>query len=171
MALSSEKILQDYILHYYFPRGKKIASTNFSGQGFGECDVIDISPTGIVTEYEVKCSRADFKNDFKKAHKHGRLKGLGFQLWKGVPNRFYFVCPEGLLDVSLIPNYAGLIYINTQANLGEGVLVIKKAPLLHREKATEELLKTIAQNLTAKLIYGCSYMRHKQKQYEQQRQG
>lgn len=47
-----------------------------------------------------------------------------------IPNRFYYACPEGLISVDLIPDYAGLIYINDDG----GFTTIKNAPLLHKFK-------------------------------------
>lgn len=46
-----------------------------------------------------------------------------------MPNRFYFACPEGLIDVKDIPEYAGLIYVNDHS-----ATVIKNAPVLHKRK-------------------------------------
>ena len=35
--------------------------------GFYEMDVFRLTPSGFITEYEIKTSRADLKNDFKKS--------------------------------------------------------------------------------------------------------
>ncbi len=73
-----------------------------------------IAKTQWVVEYEVKISRADYFNDFKKMRelgskhypeirgykklfKHDAIReGLG-------PNRFFFICPEGLIKKSELP--------------------------------------------------------------------
>jgi hypothetical protein len=58
------------------------------------------------------------------------------------PNYFYYVCPEKLIDLSDIPNYAGLIYIREYR--GKGYLdFIKNAPILHKNKITEETKSNI----------------------------
>lgn len=54
------------------------------------------------------------------------------------PNYFYYVCPENLIKIEEIPKYAGLIYIiENKTNVGK-LQYIKKAPLLHKIKTTEE---------------------------------
>jgi hypothetical protein len=47
-----------------------------------------------------------------------------------IPNRFFYVVPDGMIDKSEVPKYAGLIYINDNGFLSE----VKNAPILHREK-------------------------------------
>lgn len=80
-----------------------------------ECDVLALSKSGFATEYEIKISVGDLKNDSTKthAHKHDLIK------------YFYFVVPEKLKDkaLSLIPNRAGLYLV---IRLKNGSLVLKK---------------------------------------------
>lgn len=71
-----------------------------------ELDVVSVSKSGMLYEFEVKISRADFKADFKKS-KH---------LWltkypERGPNYFSYVCPEGLIKVSEIGSGVGLYYV------------------------------------------------------------
>ena len=47
------------------------------------------------------------------------------------PNYFHFVTPTGLVSIDEIPEYAGLIYMDENLNFE----IIKKASLLHKEKA------------------------------------
>lgn len=44
------------------------------------------------------------------------------------PNKFFFACPVGLIDLHEVPEYAGLIYV---MDSGEH-RVMKKAPFLHK---------------------------------------
>lgn len=45
------------------------------------------------------------------------------------PNKFYYACPEGLIEKTEVPEYAGLIYIK------EGQCkIVKKAPQIHKDK-------------------------------------
>lgn len=44
------------------------------------------------------------------------------------PNRFYYACPDDILQPEDIPSYAGLLYV------GRTATIIKPAPLLHRRK-------------------------------------
>lgn len=48
---------------------------------------------------------------------------------KKLPNRFYYCAPEGIIDISEVPAYAGLMIISNGY-----VKEVKKAPLLHKEK-------------------------------------
>lgn len=107
----------------------------FNVYAFGEeTDFFCISKTGYATEFEIKVSKSDFKADFKKKKKHERYADKS-RTHK--PNRFYYVVPEGLIDVKDVPTYAGLIYVNKFASAP--MKYIKKAPLLHKEKPMENI--------------------------------
>lgn len=121
-----------------------------------------MSKSGYTYEFEIKISRSDFKADFKKVEKHTLLgmkenfKVIPGHYWEGrryspahtdvrildrrklTPNRFYYVTPKGLLTVSDIPEYAGLLEIE-----GKKVRITKTAPLLHKEK--QDLTQTLLQ--------------------------
>lgn len=60
------------------------------------------------------------------------------------PNYFYYAVPQDLVSVDEIPPYAGLIYVTEYGSLR----TVKKAPLLHKEKYTDEQL-----NLCEKFYY------------------
>lgn len=51
------------------------------------------------------------------------------------PNQIYFACPAGLINVSEVPEYAGLLYF------GHNITLIKKAPYLHKRK--QDLTSTL----------------------------
>lgn len=179
-----------------------------------ESDFFSVTKTGTVYEFEIKCSKSDYKKDFEK-EKHlffdAALKSkthlvtkskyggwydgdllfnyqsyelvIGFyhrgmkdkehmsftheedsfgywmrhegniSLWKKqerahaactkivitqisdklIPNRFYYVCPEGLIKVADLPSYAGLMYTD-----GTDCWMVKQAPMIHKRP----LLKT-----------------------------
>lgn len=103
-----------------------------------ESDVIKITKSGYVYEFEIKISKADFKNDFKhKKKKHLLLEDSNNEI-KNRPNYFYYVVPNGLISVEDIPEYAGLLYINS-TTVGNGApyhqfIEVKKAPPLHKNK-------------------------------------
>lgn len=48
----------------------KIIAPNIELFYTGEMDVCSVMNSNLVCEYEIKLSRADFKKDFKKEHKH-----------------------------------------------------------------------------------------------------
>jgi len=96
--------------------------------GGKECDLFRITESDLVIEYEIKISRSDFFADFKKhdGQKHENLKlGDG---WK-VPNRFFFVVPEGLVTKEEVPPYAGLIYYKK-----DRFEMVRPAKILHKAK-------------------------------------
>lgn len=66
-----------------------------------------------ITTYEIKVSRQDFLKDIKQTDKQ--------KLARLFSHYFYYVTPEGLLDIEEIPLWAGLIEIdiNKQITLDE----------------------------------------------------
>lgn len=80
-----------------------------------ESDFLAVSRSNYTIEVEIKTSRADFKNDFKKTtgyknygkNKHEHLQSDN--TYK--PNKFCFAVPEGMITKDEVPDYAGLIYI------------------------------------------------------------
>lgn len=99
-----------------------------------ESDVIYVRPNLYSTEFEIKTSLSDYKNDAKKVQKHDVLKD---RLATNKPNRFFYVLPKGLNQA--VPEYAGLVEYEI---VEETVLIskTKKAPLLHKETMTAQRL-------------------------------
>lgn len=151
------KFIQDklqkrfYLTHPY-------QTLNFYRCGYNESDVFMIHKSNmLVTEFEVKISINDFKADFKKTFKHWKMQNPLSGEHSYCPSYFYYSCPKNLINISLIPNYAGLIYVD---EFGE-IEIIKKAPLLHKNKITQKALLGVLENLTAFRIFGCQYMTYK----------
>jgi len=69
-------------------------------------------------------------NDKFVMHKFESCRVRFCQTHEKIPNRFYYACPEGLISADLIPDYAGLIYVNDDG----AFTTIKNAPLLHKHK-------------------------------------
>ena len=114
-----------------------------------ESDYLALTKSGYLYEGEVKISRSDFKADFKKEKKHTllresyeKLEGLEGKLR---PHYFFYAVPEGLIQEEEVPEYAGLIYMTEYFPYYKWV---KQAPLLHKEKFTDEEL-----NLQDKFYY------------------
>lgn len=121
-----------------------------------ESDFFSVTSSGYLYEVEVKISKSDFAADFikfkhkifesrnqtevikeakykyskrwKKQVRRAPEKKINPQEVK-MPNKFFFACPEGLLSVDDIPEYAGLIYVTPTF-----ATIIKHAPLLHKRK-------------------------------------
>jgi hypothetical protein len=90
-----------------------------------EADVLSINKNDYLTEFEVKVSRSDFLVDKKKL----KWRFYNLAINHKIANRFFYVCPEGLISESEVPENAGLIYANR-----ETLTVIKPAPLIHKIK-------------------------------------
>lgn len=96
-----------------------------------EADLFSVTATPYSYEIEVKVSRSDFFADFKKV-KHELFKtykSMPPLTHKQAPNKYMFACPVGLISLTEVPEYAGLIYVmdNGEARL------MKKAPFLHKD--------------------------------------
>lgn len=151
------------LIMYLYQKGHSPISSHVSHIcGLGECDVISISKSNYIYEHEVKISKSDFKADFKK-EKHKLMterKSVTERLikennemikdvWYFTPNYFYFVVPKDLITMEEIPEYAGLIYASEDLNFE----IVKKAPLIHKEKATSNFIRQLSHNLTCKLVF------------------
>ena len=144
----TEKDIQQALYNEFVKRSLALIPNTYH---YGnESDLFRIMKNLMVTEYEIKISIRDFKKDFKKgkhflmerrivrpvAHFYRSNKSFrdakspeDAKSWT-IPNRFAFVVPEGLIGAEDVPEYAGLYYINNFKD----VQVIKKPPLLHKEK-------------------------------------
>lgn len=121
--------------------------------GHWECDVLEVTKDGYTCEYEVKISKSDFRSDFLKQNKD--LKKYDSLKSGNRVNYFYYVVPDGLIDVSDIPDYAGLIYAigcdgNILNNKGDIVCqkrvifsIIKEPKVLKIDKITPEEIDII----------------------------
>jgi hypothetical protein len=147
---------------YLYEKQHSPITTRFTGYGLAECDVISISKSNYIYEYEIKVSRSDFKADFNK-EKHKLMLERKCTKTKMIKennqkvkdtlyltcNYFNFVVPAGLVTIEEVPDYAGLIYIDEDFNFK----IIKKAPLLHKEKASYNFIRKLSHNLTCKLVF------------------
>ena len=150
-----------------------------------ESDKLIWTKSGYIYEFEIKISRADFKNDFKnKKDKHIILKGpteeerfmpafyqsyeWNKRLYKSIddckarikpgdshlieshkkPNYFYYAVPEGMIQPEEVPPYAGLVWMAKEYRYCGGIIIKKKAPMLHKTKYTDGEL-----NLAEKFWY------------------
>lgn len=78
-----------------------------------------------------------------------------------MPNYFYYAVPEGLVSVDDIPRYAGLVYVSDS-----GLETVKKAPLLHKEKYSDDRL-----GLGEKFYYNmCGWRQRANNAFERERQ-
>ena len=159
---TESKNIEASLVMYLYEKQHSPISSHFTAYGLSECDVISISKSDYIYEYEVKISRSDFKADFKKEKHKLMLEGVGTKqrlikennkmisdTWYLTPNYFYFVVPENLIKIEEIPDYAGLMYMNENLEFD----IIKKAPLIHKTKATSNFIRQLSHSLTCKLVF------------------
>ncbi len=152
----------DKILYNLIPDVRKIGHEilipNFY-VGSWEMDLFRQLNSGYITEYEIKTSRADFRNDFKKStedvrynwdekkveRSNFRTKHELMEKGKYVANKFFFVVPYGLIQSSEVPIYAGLIYY-IEDEWGNRFETVKPAKFIHKNKSEiplESLVKSL----------------------------
>jgi hypothetical protein len=154
---SEHSIQQALRYNFLSPSSVKYFTENLNVYSW-ESDVLKFTNSGYAYEFEIKISKADFKNDFKnKKKKHALLENKEDV---NKPNYFYYVVPEGLVTEDEVPEYAGLIYVYATI-IGNGrpyysFNEVKKAPKLHTEKMDVEKLK-----LVDKFYYNYIHWKHK----------
>lgn len=151
----TEKQIQDVLEKQYDRGGIKYTVSNlYLFKNNWETDFLLVQKaSGYCYEIEIKTSRSDFFNDFKKVEKHTILREGTHQVkkyrykfdpeakktitdhyyvtkeWKFRPNRFYYCVPENLIKIEEVPEYAGLMYV-----IGNKVKTVKEANFIHKEK-------------------------------------
>ena len=109
---SKSKNIESALVMYLYQKSHSPITTRFTGMGLQECDVISVSKSDYIYEYEIKISRQDFKKDFLK-EKHNHILnekftyvGKGEQLFR-VCNYFNYVVPNGLVSIEEVEALAG----------------------------------------------------------------
>jgi len=127
--------------------------------GRWNADVLGVGPTRSV-EVEVKLSRQDLQAEFRnKSAKHFfYANAAGRTSLVYVPNQFYFMVPEAMVDmtrevISSQQPKAGLIAYLPDGNLldGRNCSVIVKAEKLHDNKPAARLIKVATMRMSSEL--------------------
>lgn len=110
--LKIEELVHAYI-HSHCDFEKEIVLTNHF-QADWEADILIINSEGFSHEIEIKFSKSDFKNDFKKSYvntstgekflKHDKICSGDY-----ICNSFSFLLPMGMIEHSVIPEHCGII--------------------------------------------------------------
>lgn len=151
---SKSKNIESALCMYLYLKGHSPISSHVTISQLSECDVISVSKSDYIYEYEIKISRADYKKDFIK-EKHSQMisenhtKIVKNEMMYLSPNYFNFITPRGLISLEEVPEYAGLIYINEDFTFD----IIKKPLLLHKTKASPQFIRKLAHNLSCKLVF------------------
>lgn len=79
-----------------------------------EADILIIDELGMSYEIEIKLTKTDFKNDFKKQYQNQKTKEIFLKHDKiscgDYPcNQFSFLLPQGMIQSETIPEHCGII--------------------------------------------------------------
>lgn len=151
---SKSNNIESALCMYLYEKSHSPITTRFTGMGLQECDVISISKSNYIYEYEIKISRSDFKKDILKQKHKFILNEKYTEVSKGetvylVPNYFSYITPKDLVSIGEVPDYAGLIYQNEDMTFD----VVKKPKLIHKTIASDAFIRKLAHNLSCKLVF------------------
>ena len=110
--MTAKEVIDSYITNTRLYRHRNKIFTNVYLEQF-EADILEITSSNYAYEYEVKLSKADFKNDAKKSctTANGELLAKHELLQSGERvNYFSFIVPEGMIGIEDVPAWAGLVY-------------------------------------------------------------
>jgi hypothetical protein len=151
--ITARDIQKRLILDFY---RRSFVLANYTPRNWWECDVFEVTEAGYFREYEIKLSKADFKADALKEKERGsswdpnrpppeRKHDLLTKKDVRGPSEFWFVCPRGIIEPSDLPSWAGLIHVweipNYKSPWNVRYERVVRAPKLHRQKYSEELMK------------------------------
>lgn len=112
MMLKIEELVHSFI-NINCDFDKEIVLTNFFHSDW-EADILSINNEGFSHEIEIKLSKSDFKNDFKKKYTNQKtgekfLKHDKIGCGDYICNSFSFLLPMGMIDHKTIPEHCGII--------------------------------------------------------------
>lgn len=149
----TEKKIQEY-LFTNSGRRYSVMVPNYTPSHWFECDLFAVSRAGLFHEYEIKVTVSDFKADRQKRRprtwrrengqrieipgetKHALLTARSTD----GPSRFYYIVPEGLIELKDVPEFAGLQYF-CQARNYYGLRIIRRAPTLHSNGVDDKIVR------------------------------
>jgi len=141
-----------------------------------EMDVLRVTKSDILYEYEIKVSKSDFKADFNKSSTRTVFLDDYFNLMKNKQeyktivtthkhteilegkraNKFFFVMPENLVPLEVIPKHLGVIYYKDG-----NFTIVRSAKMLHKKKVNED--PTFYKDMANKLSWRCRAIESKLK--------
>mgnify|MGYP006278529629 CR=1 FL=1 len=139
----TESKIQSLLYEWCSEKRHPVTIDNCGACTIGKADLLSVTKARLVHEFEIKCSVGDFRREFEeKDTKHDRLDRADNRLMS-LPNYFWFVSPEDLLDLDEIPSYAGLLYVTE-----DGCSVEKEAPRIHTDNLSDKDRRYIERGLT-----------------------
>jgi len=154
MKKVSAKTLDTALRNHYDKQSKYMVSNIYGFHDkYHETDFLVVkSNNEYCYDVEIKVNRGDFFRDFHKLDKHTILKKGYYKVKRGgsilldsgkrkrvkkgdivptqnSPHRFYYAVPTNLISADDVPEYAGLLYIDSKGN----VTKVKEGKLLHKK--------------------------------------
>ncbi len=118
-----------------------------------ESDLLSVTRSGYVHEYEMKRSRSDFKAEKNKTWRLYDMSGEAnkelvrikarYPDWAAsftrhaTPTYFWYVCPPDLIQISDLRDHEGLIYVHDMERIYGAVTVVREARRRHKNKLTD----------------------------------
>lgn len=145
----NESWMQARLMNYVLDSNNhEVAVPNLTALYYWECDLISVTRSGMVHEYEIKISQSDYRADFKKRkHEQMEMEWGMVNRAKLSPNYFWYAIYGFSIPIADIPAKAGLLEINEKGQ----ITIIKNAPRLHSDKLTEKQRYSLARWLSYKL--------------------
>ncbi len=98
-----------------------------------ESDLISVTHSQYIREYEIKLSKSDYIKDFKKVKKHTNLNAHTSCI-----SMFYYVIYGFKLEIEDLPEYAGLMIVKKKKYCSDyNIKIIKPAPKISNKKITD----------------------------------
>lgn len=109
-----------------------------------ELDICGVKKSRLLSEIEIKTSRDNFKDDFRKADVPHGNKHKALRLGQLPPNYFSFLLPDYLVDDCPIPDYCGLYICHWDKAYKRLCVSERRLPkLLHRRTLTPKQINDI----------------------------
>lgn len=140
----------------------KVIMPNVYVGNWNECDALLVLKSGYIHEVEMKISISDYKADFRKCNSYMKeLSQYGYTTninmkkhdllasGNGLPNKFSFLVPDGMVGIDDVPEYAGLYYFKRYRGQVGIITEIRSPRLLHKNKMSSDKLY----HLTKKFVF------------------
>lgn len=133
--LKIEELVYNFI-HTQCDFEKQIILSNYFHADW-EADLLLIDAEGFSHEIEIKFSKSDFKNDFKKKYIHHHtgekfLKHDKISCGDYACNRFSFLLPMGMIKHDQIPEHCGIIeFYHDEDNWETSFTTVREAKNVH----------------------------------------
>lgn len=124
-----------------------------------EADILVVNSAGFSHEFEIKLSRSDFKNDFKKNYqntttKERFLKHDKISCGDYICNQFSFLLPMGMIQPDEIPPHCGIVEFDHNPDNWQTIFhVVRKPSVVHHENFWKLVDKDLMLKILARNFY------------------